>query len=125
MALVLAAAGCSAGRVGGPAVHAEGEVRRAALARIVVENRTDRSLAIAFRSTAEPGREVVVGGVAANGEATVAPVLAGEPIVLLARADDGAELRLAARSFEIDAEWVWVIPADAAFGLPPTPDPRP
>ncbi|HEX7118675.1 MAG TPA: hypothetical protein VF212_07810 [Longimicrobiales bacterium] len=120
LAVALAAAGCSAG-TGGPAVGGGG-VRRAALARIIVDNRTDRTLDVAFRSAAEPGREVVVGDVAAGARATVAPVLAGEPIVLIARTAAGHEFRLAARSFEIGAEWTWIIPEDAAFE-PPVPRP--
>ncbi len=94
----------------------EGEVRRAALARVTVENRTAHTLDIAFRAVADPGLEVVVGRVAGQDSTTVAPVLAGEPITLVARTECGTEFLLPARTFEVDAEWVWVIPEDAPFG---------
>jgi hypothetical protein len=96
--------------------------RPAALARITVENRTSQPLSIAFRPAAQGGGEVVVGDVAPGTAGELAPVPAGEPIVLVARTQDGAELRLAPRSFELDATWHWVIPADAAF-RPGDPNP--
>lgn len=114
---VLALAGCVSGR-GGAGAGGEGAVRRAALAQIIVENRTGEPLLVAFLATAEPGREVVVGEVAARSTAAVAPVLAGEPIILMARTASGAEHRLAARSFEAGAEWAWIISEDAAFRSP-------
>lgn len=123
-AVVLAAVGCVAG-LGGPAVGGERGVRPAALARLIVDNRTERRLDVAFYAAAEPGREVVVGDVAARSRAAVAPVLAGEPIVLVARSETGEEFRLAARSFEVGAAWTWVIPEDAPFGPPPPPAPAP
>jgi hypothetical protein len=48
----------------------------------------------------------------------VAPVVAGEPIILVARTSDLRTLELPPRTFEIDAEWVWRIPADAQFREP-------
>jgi len=115
LAAVLALAGCITGRGGS---GGEGGVRRAALAQIIVENRTGEPLHVAFLATAAPGREVVVGAVGAHSTATVAPVLAGEPIILMARTASGAEHRLVARSFEVGAEWTWVISEDATFHLP-------
>jgi len=119
LAAVIAVAGCVAGR--SSTVRGEAGVRRAALARIIVDNRTAEAIDVAFLTVADPGREVVVGGVAARSTALVAPVLAGEPIILVARTASGAELRLAARSFEDGAEWTWVIPEDAlSNGAPRT-----
>src|SRR5688572_28184138 len=94
---------------------------RAALATIVVDNRTTQPLLIAFRPAIAPGGEVVVGRVAAGTLVAVAPVPAEEPILLRARRATGEELELPARSFEMDAEWVWVIPVDASFTMPSTP----
>jgi hypothetical protein len=94
---------------------------RAALATIVVDNRTTQSLLIAFRPAIAPGGEVVVGRVPAGTQSAVAPVPAQEPILLRARRATGEELELPARSFEMDAEWVWVIPVDASFTMPATP----
>ncbi|HEX7052256.1 MAG TPA: hypothetical protein VF188_18765 [Longimicrobiales bacterium] len=88
--------------------------RAAALARLTVENHTDRDLAIAYR-LAVGGARVVVGHVPAGATARVAPIVAGEPVVLTAHAEDGAALELAPRSFDIGASWTWVIAADAEF----------
>jgi hypothetical protein len=93
----------------------EATARRAALARITVENRTERPLSIAFLEAALPRGEVVVGDVAPQSTRVVAPVVAGEPIILLARAADGAVLRLRPRTFENGEAWTWIIPADAPF----------
>src|SRR5690606_8318039 len=123
LAAVIAIAGCAVGRAS--TVGGEAGVRRAALARIVVDNRTGEAIDVAFLTVADPGREVVVGGVAARSTALVAPVLAGEPIVLVARTASGAELRLAARSFEDGAEWTWVIPEDALSNGAPRPSTEP
>jgi len=87
----------------------------AALASITVLNDTDQPLVIAFRPAATPGGEIVVGRVAAQAEAALAPVPAGEPIILLARTPARHELILQPRTFEIAAEWVWHIPTDATF----------
>lgn len=89
--------------------------RRAALARVVVDNRTERRLDIAFRYAVEPGGEVGVGAVPARARMEMAPVPADEPIILIARAA-GFERRLAARSFEIDELWVWVIRSEGNDG---------
>jgi hypothetical protein len=48
--------------------------------------------------------------------AALAPVPAGELIVLTARTDAGGELVLPPRTFAIDAEWTWEIPAGTPFG---------
>lgn len=109
MALLVACcgvAGCFGGRE--DPRGAAGGARPAALARIVVDNRTDLRLDIAFRYAVEPGGDIGVGAVAPGARMEMAPIPAGEPILLSARAP-GFERRLAPRSFEIDEVWTWVI----------------
>jgi hypothetical protein len=86
---------------------------RAALAQLIVVNRTDAQLTIAYRLAPPQAQEVGLGSVAAGSRVRVAPVPAGEPIVLVARKSDGAEFALAPRSYPLDAEWIWEIPANA------------
>lgn len=88
---------------------------RAALAMISVSNQTSTTLAIAFRTAVPPLQEVVIGRVEAGQIARLAPVPAGEPIVLIARRADGAALELAPRLFTLDAEWTWEIADSARF----------
>lgn len=85
--------------------------RRAALARLVVENRTSSPLAIAFLYAAEPGGpggEVGIGTAPPGARTELAPVPAEEPIILIARGE-GFERRLEPRTLEIDELWTWVI----------------
>ena len=99
----------------------------AALAHIAVVNHTPHRLTIAFRAAAGPGREVAIGSIDAGARRSLAPVPAGEALILIARAVGVGELVLDPRSFTLDQRWVWEIPADAQFrgttGRPP--DPRP
>lgn len=108
-----ATAGCLGGRED-PRGELAGE-RRAALARLVVDNLTDFELDISFRYTAEPGGEVGVGSVPAAARMELAPVPADEPIILIARAE-GFERRLPPRSFEIDELWVWAVRNEGSDG---------
>ena len=88
---------------------------QAALAMLTVENRTASSLTISFRD-ADRTRGIVSIGVVPPGETRkLAPVSAAEPIILSARRAEGGTLELPARTFTIDEQWRWVIPADAAF----------
>ncbi|HUE76560.1 MAG TPA: hypothetical protein VMM83_01335 [Longimicrobiales bacterium] len=82
--------------------------RSAALARVVVDNRTELRLDISFRYAAEDGGEVGVGTAPPRARMEMAPVPADEPIILTARSS-GFERRLGPRSFEIDELWVWVV----------------
>jgi hypothetical protein len=107
--------GACAQRSPEPPAAADAARYRAALATVTVQNGTAHRLTIAFRPAAAPGGEVVVGEVAPASRATVAPVPAGEPIILMARTEQREELTLAPRSFALDAEWVWEIPFDARF----------
>jgi hypothetical protein len=88
---------------------------RAALATVIVRNGTATLLTIAYRSAAPPVQEVVIGRAESGRSSRLAPVPAGEPIILIARRADGAQVELAARSFPLDAEWIWEIQPDAVF----------
>lgn len=113
--LAVAACGGSAHPTRRPAPPPESGRSGAALARVVVTNETSHELTIAFRPATPPGGEVVVGRVDAGGQAALAPVPAGEPIILIARTTEHRALELSPRTFPVDADWVWHIPADAAF----------
>jgi hypothetical protein len=95
----------------------------AALAHIAVVNHTPYRLTIVFRAAAGRGREVAIGSIDAGGRRSLAPVPAGEALILIARAAGIGEFVLDPRSFTLDQRWVWEIPADAQFrgttGRPP------
>ena len=92
---------------------------RAALASLVVDNRSTESITIAYRHAGSRSpTEVGVGHARPRSIVQMAPVPAGEPLVLLARTDAGLELVLAPRTFTIDGLWTWVVPADARFVRP-------
>ena len=112
--LSAAAAGCL-----GEGARSRGDLpgeRRAALARLVVDNRTTAPLAISFLYAAEaggPGGEVGVGTAVAGTRTELAPVPAEEPIILIARGP-GFERRLDPFTLEIDELWTWVIGEDGS-----------
>jgi hypothetical protein len=116
----LVAGGCGGARPAAEPLEPAPD-RRAALALVIVENRTGHELAIAFHPPGTPRAEVLVGRVVPGGRRPMAPIPAGEPIVLIARAPDGSAFTLPARSFRLDDEWRWVIHADATFLPPPPP----
>ncbi|MGH7469938.1 MAG: hypothetical protein ACRENP_18470 [Longimicrobiales bacterium] len=102
-----------------PPVVPQDETRhRAALAELTVFNHTDQRLTIAFRSATPPVQEVVLGAVPPATRERVAPIPAGEPIILFARKGDGSELALEPRSFPLDETWTWDIPMSAVFRQP-------
>ena len=115
LAVVICAAGCSRVVQGAPQRDAELARARAALAIVRVDNRTAERLMIAYRLTGAGSSEVGIGRVEPRDSADLAPVPAGEPIILIARTAAGTELVLPARSLDIDATWIWLIPADARF----------
>jgi hypothetical protein len=120
--LCLILGGCASAKTTGALDMPSEEARhRAALAFLTVSNATTLQLTIAFRTATPPFQEVVIGRVAAGGQTRLAPVPAGEPIVLVARLPDGAELALAPRMFSLDAEWTWEIPNNANFTRPEPP----
>lgn len=91
---------------------------RAALATLVVDNRSPEPITVLYRHTGRARTEVAVGQVSPRSVSQMAPVPAGEPLVLLARTPAGLELVLPPRSFTIDGLWTWVVPADARFLRP-------
>ena len=110
---------CASGRRDVPIdAPSEAARHRAALATVVIANATEEPLTIAFQSATPPLQEVTIGRAAVGAHARMAPVPAGEPIILIARRIDGSELRLAARSFPPDAEWTWEISLEATFTKP-------
>ena len=115
-----ALAACSSARPAAPLEEpSEAAARhRAALALVVITNGTDQVLTIAFQSATPPLQEVTIGRVAPAARARMAPVPAGEPIILIARRADGTELKLGARSFAPDTEWTWEILQGANFTKP-------
>ncbi|HSJ24179.1 MAG TPA: hypothetical protein VK929_05885 [Longimicrobiales bacterium] len=110
------AAGCASPPAAPPPAQPEPARARAALATLMVVNRSEHRLTIAYRLPARAAPEVVVGTVPPGSVAEMAPVPAGEPLVLLARNDAGGVLTLPPRSFVMDDEWTWVVAADARFG---------
>ncbi len=88
---------------------------RAALATLVVDNRTERRLTIGYDYLESGGGHVVIGHVAAEAVDTMPPIPAREPIVLFARDDAGALLRDTPRAIEIDSTFTWVIERRASF----------
>ena len=114
-----ALAGCASARPSVPMDAPSEEARhRAALAVVIIANATDEPLTVAFQSATPPLQEVTIGRVAPAGRSRMAPVPAGEPIILIARRADGSELKLSARSFEPDAEWTWEIQQGTTFTKP-------
>lgn len=96
-------------------VPAEVERHTAALASLTVVNETSLMLEIAFRSAVAPIQEVVIGRTAPGSRVAMAPVPAGEPIILIARRDDRAEYHGKIQSFPLDGAVVWSIPKNATF----------
>ena len=117
-AIVSAALGCATQRGPEPgAAPTEAARHRAALATLSVENETDLALEIAFRTAVPPIQETIIGRVAANARAAMAPVPAGEPVIMVARRADGAEYLGKVQSFPLDGAVVWSIPKAATFLL--------
>lgn len=94
---------------------------RAALASVSVDNQTSALLEIAFRTAVPPIQETVIGRVAPGSRAAMAPVPAGEPLILVARREDGAEYQAKVQSFPIDGTVEWSIPRNATFLARETP----
>jgi hypothetical protein len=117
--MVIVSAGLAACTARSPRVEAPAEAarHRAALASVAVINETDARLDIAFRTAAPPIQETVIGSVAARARAVMAPVPAGEPVILVARRPDGAEYQARVQSFALDGSVEWRIPKDATFLL--------
>lgn len=120
-ALVLAlltGAGCRVAPVSLPEAPRDAATSRAALATLVVDNRTRRALDIGYQYFESGGGRVVIGHVPPTSLDTLPPVPAREPIALFAVDADGAMLRLGPQSLELDSTFVWMIPAGATFARP-------
>jgi hypothetical protein len=122
--LLAAVAACARPPVAAPVREPELARARAALAALSVDNRTGERLLVAYRLAARPDSEVVAGQVPPQSFTEIAPVPAGESLILLARTAAGHELTLEPRAFPIDGEWTWVIPADTRFVPPPAAGPE-
>lgn len=119
----LALGACARARGPGPGDPGqEAQRHRAALAFVTVQNGTARRLQIAFRPAVGPGEDVIVGEVGPDSTASLAPVPAGEPIVLSAIDADSSRLALRPRSFDLNERWTWVIPPAADFLAPERPE---
>jgi hypothetical protein len=101
-----------------PPIDPVREGGRAALAVVTVESRVDFPVRVSMLLPALRQGELVFGTVPAGASYALPPVPAGEPIVLIARAPDGAELRLGPRSFAPDQSWLWLITPDDPFIQP-------
>jgi hypothetical protein len=119
LAFVLSQVACAARR---PPVEAEAPTdaarHAAALTTVTVVNETSLMLEIAFRSAVPPVQEIVIGRSAPGSRVAMAPVPGGEPIILVARRNDGAEYQARIQSFPMDGAVVWSIPKNANFAVP-------
>lgn len=111
--LVILSTACSAARVPDASPAPQPARARAALATVIVDNRSAEALAIFYRLTTTPATETRIGRVLPDSIATMAPVPAGEPIILMARSDTGPDRVLPPRTLHIAEAWVWIIPAGA------------
>jgi len=121
LVVALSLAACTAPQRAPVARDPEPARARAALAALHVVNASPHALRISYRHTTRAAAEVGVGSVPARASALIAPVPAGEPIVLIARTAADGRLVLAARTFDVQGSWLWRIPADAQF-IPPGDD---
>lgn len=117
--LVLVAGACASSAVSTAERQPEPARTRAALATVTVDNRTTQRLTILYALTTRPNATVIVGRVDSMAVTPMAPIPAGEPLVLTARNTAGFVYVLLPRSFEIDGAWTWIVPADARFTAPP------
>lgn len=103
---LVALAGCSMAPVRSPATA--GIDQRAPLARVVVVNRTDRTLDISYRHAGQASAPVELGRVRPGTTAEVASVPAEAALVFEARAE-GIQRRLDPVILGIDQVWTWTI----------------
>lgn len=105
--------GCA--RLPEPEAPSEPGRHRAALASVTVTNETEHRLEIAFRTANPPIQEIGIGRVEPGQRAQLAPVPAGEPIIFVARRQDGAVYQAPVQTFPMDGAVVWTIPKNAIF----------
>ena len=113
--LLLLMPGCGLTQVRVPEAPRDAATSRAALALLIVANETDQLLRIGYDYLESGGGTVVMGSVQPQTLDTLAHIPAREPIILFARDPAGAVLRDSTRALELDATFVWRIPADAPF----------
>lgn len=111
-------AACAGGAVQPPDSEPDPDRARAALATIHVDNQTTARLDVLYRPAVRAGATVGIGRVDAAATAEMAPVPAGEPLILIARTAAGGELELSPRTFPIDGVWTWRIERSARFSRP-------
>lgn len=111
-------AACAGGAIQPPGDQPDPDRARAALATLHVENQTTMRLDILYRPAIRAGATVGIGYVDAGTTAEMAPVPAGEPLMLIARTAAGTELELPPRTFGIDGVWTWRIERSARFSRP-------
>jgi hypothetical protein len=121
MAILAAGVAACGARTAPTETPTEAGRHRAALASVTVANETSLLLEIAFRTAVPPLQEVVIGRVAPGSRVAMAPVPGGEPIIMVARRDDGAEYQSRIQSFPLDGVVVWSIPKSATFVIPAKP----
>lgn len=122
--LLALSAGCTGRGRTPPPPDPDPERARAALATLHVDNQSALQLDISYHIAGRSSARVVVGRVAAASRAEMAPVPAGEPLILVARTNAGSELTLPPRTFAIDSAWTWRIERNARF-VPPQNGHRP
>lgn len=120
-AAVVLGAGCAAQSALPPQPDPDPERARAALATLHVRNETVHAIAISYRIAGRTAARVGIGTVSPGSLSEMAPVPAGEPLILIARTPEGAEHTLRARTFAIDTAWTWRIERGTRF-TPPTGD---
>ena len=115
LVVLIACGACRIAPSGPPEAPRDAATSRAALALLIVANETDRLLRVGYDYLESGGGTVVMGSVQPQSVDTLAHIPAREPIILFARDPAGAVLRDSTRALELDATFVWRIPADAPF----------
>ena len=116
--LLVLSAGCSARSNQPPPADPDPQRARAALATLYVQNETTHALVISYQIAGRMPARVSVGPVDPGSTAEMAPVPAGEPLILIARTVAGAEHTLRPRTFAIDSAWTWRIERSTRFTQP-------
>jgi hypothetical protein len=111
-------AACAGGATLPPDSEPDPDRARAALATLHVDNQTTARLDILYRPAVRSGATVGIGYVDPAATSEMAPVPAGEPLILIARTATGGELELPPRTFAIDGVWTWRIARTARFTRP-------
>lgn len=123
LAVIVACSGCYPRSAAPPGPDPDPQRARAALATLHVDNQSPYVLTVSYRIAGHSGGQVDIGRIDAATRAEMAPVPAGEPLILVARTPAGDELTLPPRTFAIDGTWTWRIERAARF-VPPQPDTR-